>query len=166
MDANKEAFTKIAQYASEHDKPFGFNLSAVFIVDVYGADVKALLKHVDYFFCNEDESSKFAEANGLEVSDRQGIAKAVASWEKTNTKRPRVVIMTQGPEPAIVATSAGNGAEATVELIPVEPVAKDKIVDTNGCGDSFVGAFIGAILKGKSLQDAVKDGNALGSQIL
>ena len=90
----------------------------------------------------------------------------VASWEKANTKRPRVVIMTQGPEPAIVATSAGNGAEATVELIPVAPVEKDLIVDTNGCGDSFVGAFIGSIQKGKSVSDAVKEGNALGSQIL
>ena len=56
--------------------------------------------------------------------------------------------MTQGPEPCIVATSPGNGAEATCELIAVAPVPKENIVDTNGCGDSFVGAFIGAILKG------------------
>ena len=70
--------------------------------------------------------------------------------------------MTQGPEPTIVATSTGNGAEATVELIDVAPIAKEKIVDTNGCGDSFVGAFIGAITRGKTVQEAVKEGNQLG----
>ena len=166
MDANKEAFTKICNYATENDKPLGVNLSAVFIIDVYLEDIKNLLKHFDYLFCNEDEASQLAEKMNLERSDRQGIAKMVASWEKANTKRPRVVIMTQGPEPAIVATSPGNGAEATCELVSVDPVAKEKIVDTNGCGDSFVGAFIGSILKGKSITESVKAGNALGSQIL
>ena len=85
MDSNKEAFGKVCTYASENNKPLGFNLSAVFIIDVYLEDVKNHIKHVDYLFCNEDESSKFAKANGLEESDRQGIAKMVASWEKTNT---------------------------------------------------------------------------------
>ena len=74
--------------------------------------------------------------------------------------------MTQGPEPTIVATSAGNGAEATIELIPVPAVPKEKIVDTNGCGDSFVAAFIGSINKGKTVKEAVDAGNALGGQVL
>ena len=59
--------------------------------------------------------------------------------------------MTQGPEPTIVATSAGNGAEVKLELIAVPPVAKEKIVDTNGCGDAFVAAFVGSITRGKTL---------------
>ena len=85
MDSNKEAFGKVCAYASEHNKPLGFNLSALFVISVYLDDIKGFLKHVDYLFCNEDESSAFAKANGLEESDRQGIAKMVASWEKVNT---------------------------------------------------------------------------------
>ena len=75
MDANKEAFFKICNYATEHDKPFGFNLSALFIIDVYLEDLKNAFKNVDYLFCNEDESSKLAEKFGLEATDREGIAK-------------------------------------------------------------------------------------------
>lgn len=124
------------------------------------------LKHADYVFCNEDESSLFAEKNGLKGDDRQGIAKIVAEWEKSNTKRPRVVIMTQGPEPTIVATSEGNGKAATIELVEVPKVNKEDIVDTNGCGDSFVAAFNAAITRGKTVSEAVVEGNKLGGKVL
>ena len=90
----------------------------------------------------------------------------VASMEKANKNRPRVVIMTQGPEPTIVATSAGNGAEATCELIAVDKVDPAEIVDSNGCGDSFVAAFFGALIRGKSVNDAIKEGNILGGKTL
>ena len=65
-------------YAAENDKPLAMNLSAVFIIDIYLQDIKDLLKYSDYFFCNEDESSRLAKALGLEESDRQGVAKMVA----------------------------------------------------------------------------------------
>lgn len=119
LDSNKEAFGKVCAHASANNIPMGINLSAAFLIGIYLQDFKDNLKHADYVFCNEDESSCFAEANGLEAKDREGIAKKVAQWEKSNTKRPRVVIMTQGPEPTIVATSAGNDAEVTLELVPV-----------------------------------------------
>ena len=166
LDSNKEAFTKVCTYAAENDKPLAMNLSAVFIIDIYLQDIKDLLKYSDYVFCYEDESSRLAKALGLEESDRQGVAKMVAQWEKVNTKRQRTVIMTQGPEPTIVATSAGNSAEVTLELIAVPAVEKEKIVDTNGCGDSFVAAFVGSITRGKTLQEAVAEGNKLGGEVL
>lgn len=83
--------------------------------------VRAAIKHADYVFCNEDEGSAFATANGLEASDRTGIAKIIASFEQASANRPRVVIITQGAEPTIVATCY-SGREATVELIPVAPI--------------------------------------------
>ena len=64
------------------------------MIAVYFDDIKECLKNVDYLFCNEDESSEWAKKHDLDASDRQGIAKLVASGEKTNTQRPRVVIMT------------------------------------------------------------------------
>ena len=65
-----------------------------------------------------------------------------------------------------MATSAGNGEEAKIELIEVAKVPAEDIVDTNGCGDSFVAAFFGAIIRGKSVQDAIKEGNILGGETL
>ena len=56
--------------------------------------VKNAIKHADFVFCNEDEGSCFAEKEGLEASDRQGIAKQIAAYEKASASRPRVVIIT------------------------------------------------------------------------
>lgn len=75
--------------------------------------VKKTIKHADYVFCNEEEGSAFASAEGLEAHDRVTLAKRVAAYEKVNTARPRVVIITQGAEPTIVATCEA-GAEPTV----------------------------------------------------
>jgi len=64
--------------------PLGFNLSALFVIQFFGEQVKQTLKHADFVFCNEDESSAYATANGLEAADRQGVAKLIASGEKAN----------------------------------------------------------------------------------
>lgn len=92
----------------------GFNLSALFVIAVYKQPILDNIKYFDYMFCNEDEASAFAKENGLEESDRKGLAKKIAEWEKINTERKRVVVVTQGPEPVILAISAGNGAEAVI----------------------------------------------------
>ena len=68
----------------------------------------------------------------------------IASFEKSNANRPRIVIITQGAEPTIVATCQ-PGQEATIELFPVDPIDHAKIIDTNGAGDSFVGAFFASL---------------------
>lgn len=44
-------------------------------------------------------------------------------------------------------------------MVELEKIDKSKIVDTNGAGDSFVGAFLAAIVQGKSVVEAVQAGN-------
>lgn len=41
----------------------------------------------------------------------------------------------------------------------VDLVPKEKIVDTNGAGDAFVGGFVSMLIKGRSLEDCVRAGN-------
>ena len=128
--------------------------------------VKNTIKHADYVFRNEDEGSAFATANGLEAHDRVGIAKVIASYEKSNTNRPRIVIITQGSEPTILATCQ-PGQESTVELIPVAPIDPATIVDTNGAGDSFVGGFFAQLVQNPDdLRTAVNKGNELGGKVI
>ena len=70
MDSNPEAFGKVCQHAAANNIPIGINLSATFLIEIYLDKFKENLKYVDYLFCNEDESSVFAEKNGLQASDR------------------------------------------------------------------------------------------------
>ena len=40
------------------------------------------------------------------------------------------------------------------------------IRDTNGAGDTFVGAFLAELSKGKTIETAIRSGHTLASQII
>jgi adenosine kinase len=81
-----------------------FNLSAEYTIQFALDKVTAALEHSDYIFSNEHEAAEFGKSQGLEgVIDLKEVAKKLASWKKSNQKRPRVAIITQGPQPVIVA---------------------------------------------------------------
>ena len=46
------------------------------------------------------------------------------------------------------------------------PIAKDKIVDTNGASDAFVGGFLAALVEGKDLAKCVKCGIWAATKII
>lgn len=75
--------------------------------------------------------------------------------KKTNND-PRWVIITQGKLPVIVAKYDPKTKEEEVHEYQVKEMPTDKIVDTNGAGDSFTGGFLAAMALGKSIEDAVK----------
>lgn len=127
--------------------------------------MKHAIEHADFVFCNEDEADAFGKAHGIESSDRNEVAKAILSHPKKNARRQRHVIITQGSQPVIVATQDDKGT-LTTELVSLDKIDKDKIVDTNGAGDSFVGAFYSAMVQGKSVIDAVKEGNKLAGHVV
>jgi adenosine kinase len=45
----------------------------------------------------------------------------------------------------------------------VNPLQDKQIVDTNGAGDAFAGGFLGALVSGKSIDEAVLAGHKLGA---
>ncbi len=71
-----------------------------------------------------------------------------------------MVVITQGADPTIVAAN-GKVLEVAVNKIP-----KEKIVDTNGAGDAFVGGFLVGLLVGKSLEECCRAGNYAASVII
>jgi adenosine kinase len=121
------------------------------------------IEHADFVFCNEDEGSTIAEKLGLKAEDRVGAAKAVCEYKKANTKRARYVIITQGPEPVIVAHKCPESGEIKVMEIPIPKVESDKIIDTNGAGDSLVGGFLAGMIRGLELKDCLQEGIALSA---
>mmetsp|Transcript_9251 Transcript_9251/g.11271 ORF Transcript_9251/g.11271 Transcript_9251/m.11271 type:complete len:197 (-) Transcript_9251:88-678(-) len=165
IDANFEAVKAICEFATANDKPLGFNLSALFVVQFYLDQVKETLKHAEYVFCNEDEGAAIATALGLEASDRVGAAKKIATMEKTTMTRPRKVIITMGAEPTIVVTGL-LGEETTVEYIEVAQIEPSLIIDTNGAGDSFCGAFFASLSSGSDLRTAVTKGHELAGKVI
>merc|ERR1712070_111664 len=72
-----------------------------------------------------------------------------------------VAVITRGAGPTIVAR---KGLE-TFE-VPVPPVHEEEIVDTNGCGDAFVGGFLALAVRGVDVDRCVDEGHRCAGVIL
>jgi len=143
---------KIAQHAQESNKIFCMNISAKFICRRFSPRFHAILPYCDFIFGNEAEAEAYASHNGLGKGlPLEEIAQKMAQYEKINSKRPRYVIITQGPEKTIVATG-----ESTMTY-PVPHV--DSLVDTNGAGDAFVAGFLSQLALNKPISECVQAGH-------
>ena len=109
------------------------NLSAPFISEHFKKPMRAALPYVDILFGNETEAEAFSKANDLGTMDRKEIALKISNMEKINSKRKRIVIITQGCDPVILVK------DNTITEFPVTKLPEEKLVDTNGAGDAFVG---------------------------
>lgn len=104
--------------------------------------------------------STFATEMKWDEVSLKDIALKACLLPKKNEKRPRIVIVTQGREPVLLAN---NGV---VTEIPIIALTKEKIVDTNGAGDAFSGGFLAQLVLGKSFDVCVKCGIYAASEII
>lgn len=124
---------QVANHAYSTNKVFMMNLSAPFLCEFFKLPMLAALPYVDILFGNELEADAFAKANNLVTSDRKETALKILNMDKVNAKRKRIVIITQGHLPVLLAQ------DDKVEEIPAISLAEDQVIDTNGAGDAFVG---------------------------
>lgn len=155
-----DSLVRVAQQAVETNKTFCLNLSAPFIVDFFADQLATALSYADVLFGNESEAEAYAKKNGLDATDLKAVALAVAALPKKNASRPRTVVFTQGSKSTLVAC---NGV---VTEYAVEPLAADKLVDTNGAGDAFVGGFLSQLVLNKSVDECVKAGHYAARHII
>eukprot|EP00438_Fugacium_kawagutii_P023751 Skav215445 [mRNA] locus=scaffold2193:44342:48071:- [translate_table: standard] len=92
------------------------------------------------------EARAYAEAVGWESADLEFIATRLSLVPMAGKKDWRKVVITQGAGPTVVAI------RGSVSRYPAAEVAPERIVDTNGAGDAFVGGFLAALAKKHSLQ--------------
>ncbi|XP_071106641.1 uncharacterized protein [Haliotis cracherodii] len=159
LTACPKAMMQIARHSLEKQKTFCMNLSAPFLCQFFKEPMMQLMPYVDYVFGNENEVEEFAKANDFDTLDHKEIALKIASLPKESS-RPRTVIITEGELPAIVAQN-GKISEFKATIVPA-----DKIVDTNGAGDAFVGGFLSQLVQGKSVEDCMRCAHWAGQFII
>ena len=114
--------------------------------------MSSVLPFTDIVFGNETEALTYAETFNLGTKDITKIAQAISMLPKENGSKGRLVIITQGADPVVCVN---NGVVTTFEA---ERLPADKIVDTNGAGDAFVGGFLAQYCQGKDLATGVRCG--------
>ena len=108
----------------------------------------SLLADVDILVPNENELQLLT---GMPVTDTDS-AKSAA--QALLAKGVGIVIVTLGEKGAVLITG---------EQVTHVPAFKVNVVDTTAAGDAFIGGLAAALLKGKSLEEAVRYGNASGA---
>mmetsp|Transcript_9218 Transcript_9218/g.13655 ORF Transcript_9218/g.13655 Transcript_9218/m.13655 type:complete len:351 (+) Transcript_9218:53-1105(+) len=156
---------ELAVHAAENNKTFCMNISAPFLCQFFTEQMNQVLPYCDYVFGNEDEAAAIAKMLDIKSDNNEEIAKAIVKLDKKNTKRSRVVVITQGSKPTIVAKFNDKGEVFTTSY-DVKLIDKEKIVDTNGAGDSFCGGFMSQLVDGASEEQCVRAGQYAASYMI
>lgn len=159
---------RAAEAAHETGKEGGlmcFNLSAPYIVDLFTEGLMKVLPHVNYIFGNENEAialSKLMKWDEECGEDIQKIANKAAADLPCEHQGERVVIFTQGPNPTVFASrSAGPQLPVPSRVVPQE-----KVIDTNGAGDAFLGGFLAGLSRGLDMVKCIELGSYAASIII
>lgn len=156
-----EAMKLAAEEMAKTGGHYCINLSAPFLMQVppFKAIFVELMPFVDFLFCNETEARVWAETEGWNTTDVKFIATRL-SLIPSAKGRKRTVVVTQGCDETVVTV---NGH---CTMHPIITLPSEKLVDTNGAGDSYVGGFLAGLVSGLSIDACCKAGAYAASVIV
>ena len=130
------------QAASNPSSKFALNLSSAGMLPRVFPQVCELLPKCDYIFGNREElravTQMLAKVEPKNCADTDAArARALVGLLPTGA----VVVITGGTLPTLIADR-----EQGSWSVPVPAVPLGDVVDTNGCGDAFVGGFLGRLV--------------------
>ncbi|KAK9682095.1 hypothetical protein RND81_10G049800 [Saponaria officinalis] len=160
LTVSPDSIQLVAEHAAANDKIFMMNLSAPFICEFFKDPQEKALPYMDYVFGNETEARTFSKVHGWETDNVEEIAIKISRWPKASGAHKRITVITQGADPVVVAE------DGKVKKFPVALLPKEKLVDTNGAGDAFVGGFLSQLVQGKPIEDCVKAGNYAANVVI
>ena len=140
------AALKGRQIAREAGVALALTLSDVSMIQFCKAGLDAMLGDgVDYLFCNQEEAQVWCDSQDLNVV------------KETLKKLAKMVCLTRGPDGSEIITAQNSWH------VPAEKV---QAIDTNGAGDMFAGAFLYAITRGYSPEQAANLGNHAAAAVV
>ncbi len=142
-DGGREAVRRAIDLAKKHNVKISLTFSDRFIVEVFGAALRAAVADCDLIFANEQEARAY-------VGTEQDI---FSHFQKSAPN----VIMTRS-EKGVLGTFAGTAFQADAFPIPA--------VDATGSGDMFAGAFLYAITHNYTAEDAAQLSCFLSSKVV
>ncbi len=109
-----------------------------------------LKNDVDMIFCNLDEAKLFTQKEDGEEAVLELLNYA------------NMVVVTCADKPTLV----GQKGQGITTIAPIAVPAATAVIDTNGAGDNFAGAFLYGLTQGLNVNDCVKLAGAVASQVV
>jgi adenosine kinase len=147
------------------NKKVAFTLSAPFMVEFHYDKVKTLSDMADFIFCNEEEAATMAKmltgkSSTCDLENSKTIHAGLAQVD-------RLLIVTCGSNPVHLTRWDYTKKDVSFALsVKINVLSSDEIVDTNGCGDAFVGGFMSEYLIGSEIEKCCLAGNYASSVII
>ncbi|XP_076931665.1 adenosine kinase 2-like [Bidens hawaiensis] len=152
LTVSPESIQLVGQHVAATNKVFIMNLSAPFICEFFKDAQDKALPYVDYVFGNETEARTYSKVHGWETDNVEEIAIKISQLPKASGAHKRITVITQGADPVVVAQ------DGKVTKYPVVFLPKEKLDDTNGAGDAFVGGFLSQMVLEKPIAECVRAG--------
>lgn len=138
--------------SSVASKIFATNLSAEYLIENYAKQIKYLAENASILFGNRDEFNKLAES--YQMSRAEDVIVHLID-AKPKAIKDKIIVCTQGPGTVLYSSSSLMLVNKEFRF---DPVPKDKITDTTGCGDAFVAGFLNAFLRNEPTVNCVAKG--------
>lgn len=149
----------LGEHSSEHGKTFALSLGDPKFCRLFKDTQLAALRYVDFLFMNKETAISFAAENELESEDVCEIARKICLLPKVNSNKPRVVIITQGTDPTIVAKGYDEVHEFEVEEITAKQFP-------HGIGNFFIGGFMSQLVQGHGIERCVEGAHFAARQLI
>ena len=107
---------------------------------------------VAVIFCNSEEARLFTD-------EKEHTSAARALLEYCHT-----AVVTDGPNGAVIAHQKNDKSD--IEIYDIPTPAVDSVVDTNGAGDNYSGAFLYALSQQYSLAECGRLASAVAAQVI
>jgi adenosine kinase len=137
------------------------NLNAPYIIKTCPEDITWLVEKSDIVFGNRDEFEELARVNECESLDHL-LAELFSKYPRSH--REKIIVITDGPNDVVYYK--GDALKIVKAVIKVPEVNQEEILDTTGAGDSFVAGFLYELFRNKDVQDCMKFGIKISSQVI
>ena len=146
-ELTKKTLKKFGDIAKSKNIEISLSLSDPFCVDRHRDELNNFIKeNVDLVFCNFDEAKMFSQSETM--AD-------VSSFFKEYGKK---IVMTSGAEGAYFFYNDDVSHQPSKKI--------ENVVDTTGAGDNFAAGFLDFYLSGKSVDEALINGNTRAVEVI
>ena len=146
-ELTKKTLKKFGDIAKSKNIEISLSLSDPFCVDRHRDELNNFVKeNVDLVFCNFDEAKMFSQSETM--AD-------VSSFFKDYGKK---IVMTSGAEGAYFFYNDDVSHQPSKKI--------ENVIDTTGAGDNFAAGFLDFYLSGKSVDEALINGNTRAVEVI
>lgn len=148
----EKAYENVLKFSEDHNIPVIFSPGSRQL-DNLNDLIDKVIKASKYIFVNKEEAVKLLEHAGKDTSSIENILKNLSSLG------PQIVSVTDGE-------NGGYALDQKGQVFHINAIKDLSSTDKTGAGDAYASGFLGALLSGKEVAEAMRWGGLNASSVM